>query len=202
MHHGEWAEGTWNAQPWHPGAGLFDRWRPGRHPVEPAEPSPADALAGAVALAAPHDAGWAHGDVQPNHLLVHDGRPVLIDLALAHGREIPPHVDFAYRGCLVHYEAPEISHGILTNSTAVPTKAADVYALAASWFISATGWRHVSYPDDAEREERRRAIVQKPHRRINVPGPLGRLIEQMMARNPADRPTRGEVCAELRTWAQ
>ncbi|MFJ9619090.1 protein kinase domain-containing protein [Streptomyces noursei] len=199
VHHGEWAEGTWNAQPWHPGTSLFDRWQPGRHPTEPAEPNLADALASATALAELHDAGWAHGDVQPNHLLLQEGRATLIDLALAHGHDVPPGVDFSYRGCLVHYEAPEISHRILTSGTAVPTKAADVYALAASWFISATGWRHVSYPDDADREEQRRAIVEKPHRRINVPGPLGQLMARMMTRSPTERPTAAEVCAELRT---
>ncbi|GGX43163.1 hypothetical protein [Streptomyces noursei] len=50
VHHGEWAEGTWNAQPWHPGSGFFDRWQPRRHPDEPAEPSLADAFASTAAL--------------------------------------------------------------------------------------------------------------------------------------------------------
>ncbi|GAA0489292.1 hypothetical protein [Streptomyces olivaceiscleroticus] len=75
----------------------------------------------------------------------------------------------------------------------------DVYALGASWFISATGWRHVDYPDAASRSDQRQAIVGKPHRPINVPGPLGGIIEQMMSRNPADRPGAADVCRELRT---
>ncbi|MFJ8676967.1 hypothetical protein [Streptomyces sp. NPDC093589] len=76
-------------------------------------------------------------------------------------------------------------------------RAADIYALGASLFISATGWRHVSYPDDAPRKDQRQAIVDKPHRPINVPGVLGDIIERMMSRDPADRPTIAEVCEKL-----
>ncbi|MEU3987441.1 hypothetical protein AB0F24_03475 [Streptomyces platensis] len=83
------------------------------------------------------------------------------------------------------------------TDTAVPTQEADVYALGASWFISATGWRHVSYPDDADRKDQRQAIVGKPHRPINVPGPLRPLMEGMMSRDPLLRPTSTDVCAAL-----
>ncbi|MGY5129711.1 hypothetical protein [Streptomyces nigrescens] len=86
----------------------------------------------------------------------------------------------------------------MDSGTATPTKEADVYALGASLFISATGRRHVSYPDDASRKDQRQAIVDKPHRPITVPGAQGRLIERMMSRNPADRPSSAEVCRELR----
>ncbi|MFB7634914.1 protein kinase [Streptomyces sp. NPDC056149] len=200
VYSGEWDEGTWNAQPWHEGVSLFDAWQPGRHHKHPKEPDLADAHACATALATLHAAGWAHGDVQPNHLILGPAGAgaFLIDLALARGGKVPDIFDFQYRGCLVHYEAPEISQSILEFGTATPTMEADVYALAASWFISATGWRHVSYPDDAERKEQRQAIVDKPHRPINVPGPLGKVMESMMCRNPADRPTAAEVCGEVR----
>lgn len=56
------------------------------------------------------------------------------------------------------------SQSILEIGTAVPTAEADVYALGVTFFISATGWRHVSYPDDASREDQRQAIVDKPQR--------------------------------------
>ncbi|QIK06634.1 protein kinase [Streptomyces sp. ID38640] len=194
---GEWEEGTWSMQPWRDGEALFARWEPSRHPSEPREPNLAEALSCAAALAALHEAGWVHGDVQPNHFVIGPTRTALIDLALAQGGEIPESYDFSYRGCLVHYEAPEISESVLATGTAVPTQEADVYALGASWFISATGWRPVSYPDGAERKDQRQAIVDKPHRPINVPGPLGPLIEGMMSRDPSARPTGTEVCATL-----
>ncbi|MFF8315438.1 protein kinase domain-containing protein [Streptomyces lydicus] len=196
---GEWEKGTWSAQPWREGESLFSLWEPFRHPSKPAEPNLSEALSCAAALAALHESGWVHGDVQPNHFVIGPTETSLIDLALARGGEVPEIYDFRYHGCLVHYEAPEISSSILQAGTAVPTMEADVYALGASFFISATGWRHVSYPDDADRKDQRQAIVDKPHRPINVPGALGMLIEQMMSRHPADRPTSAEVCQALRT---
>lgn len=150
-----------------------------------------------MTLAELHDRGWAHGDVQPNHFIVGPAGTRLIDVALAHGGEVPAAYDYRYRGCLVHYEAPEISRSVLESGTAVPSTAADVYALGASYFISATGWRHVDYPDAATREEQRRAVVDKPHRVVNVPGPLGGLIDRMLSRSPADRPSSTDVSREL-----
>lgn len=199
VHFGEWEMGTWSAQPWREGESLYPLWETHRRADEPAAPPLEQSLACTSALADLHEAGWAHGDVQPNHFVIGPTGAFLIDLALAQGGEIPEIYDFRYRGCLVHYEAPEISRSILEFGTAMPTKEADVYALGASLFIAATGWRHVSYPDDADRKDQRRAIVNKPHRPINVSGVLGRLIEQMMSRNPADRPTSAEICGELRS---
>ncbi|MGX7760083.1 protein kinase [Streptomyces angustmyceticus] len=197
VRYGEWRGGTWSAQPWREGESLFDRWQSCR--AASGAPDLDAALACAVALADLHDAGWAHGDVQPNHLIIGPHGTALIDVALARGEgEIPEAYDFRYRGCLVHYEAPEISKAVLHEGTAMPSREADIYALGASFFLSATGRRHVDYPDDAERAVQRQAIVDRPHRPVNVPGPLGGLIEQMMTRNPADRPTSGEVCVELR----
>ncbi|MFI9050671.1 protein kinase [Streptomyces sp. NPDC053427] len=195
---GDWQEGTWSAQPWREGEALFDLWEPGRHPTKPATPNLDQALSCAVALADLHAAGWTHGDVQPNHFVIGPAGSFLIDLGLARGGEVPEVYDFRYRGCLVHYEAPEISRSILETGTAVPTQEADVYALGASLFISATGWRHVPYPDDADRKDQRQAIVDRPHRKITVPGALGKLIEHMMSREPADRPTSAEVRQELK----
>ncbi|MER7397895.1 hypothetical protein ABT381_20605 [Streptomyces sp. NPDC000151] len=40
-------------------------------------------------------------------------------------------------------------------------------------------------------------MATKSHRTVNVPGPLGKIIEQMMSRNPADRPSSADVCQEL-----
>ncbi|KUN94507.1 hypothetical protein AQJ67_36870 [Streptomyces caeruleatus] len=94
--------------------------------------------------------------------------------------------------------APEISQSVLDTGEAVPTAKADSYALGASLFISATGWRAVAYPDDASREEQRQAVVEGPHRPVNVPGVLGKLIEHMLSPAPDDRPTLAEVCDAFR----
>ncbi|MEU3047952.1 protein kinase [Streptomyces sp. NPDC006984] len=193
---GEWEHGTWGAQPWRCGDSLYDRWAPCRDSA--AEPDIGEALSCAVALSGLHKMGWVHGDVQPAHLLLGKaGGAFLIDLALASGGRVPRACDFPYRGCLVHYEAPEVSAAVLASGAATPTREADVYALGAALFISATGWRHVAYPDDAPREVQRRAVVAGPHRHVDVPGVLGVLIPHMLSRSPADRPTSAEVCEGL-----
>lgn len=196
--YGEWERGTWNIQPWHEGPDLYRIWEPCRTEGSSVRPHASVAHGCAEALAELHAHGWAHGDVQPAHFIIGPERTHLIDLALADGGPVPERHDFPFRGCLVHYEAPEISRSVLETGTATPTQAADVYALGAALFISATGWRHVEYPDDAPRAEQRRHIVDKPHRPINVPGALGTLIEHMMSRDPADRPSAAAVCRELR----
>ncbi|MDT9687692.1 protein kinase [Streptomyces sp. P9(2023)] len=198
---GEWERGTWSAQPWRRGLSLYDLWEPHRVHADSPAPNLGEARSCAVALAALHEKGWVHGDVQPAHFIL--GRSAagtfLIDLALARGGTVPRGYDFPYRGCLVHYEAPEISASVLESGTATPTREADVYALGAALFISATGWRHVAYPDDAPREIQRQAIVAGPHRPVNIAGVLGSLIPHMLSRSPADRPTSAEVCEVLST---
>lgn len=193
VHDGDWAEGTWSVQPWHEGPSLYSKWRPYRSPGSRAVPSLMDALASAAALADLHRAGWVHGDVQPAHLIMRESGATLIDLALAQGGKVPDRYDFPYRGCLVHYEAPEISRRMLEFGTAAPTRAADVYALGASFMISATGWRHVEYPDDAPREVQRQCIVDTPHRPVTIEGEFGTLVDAMLSPEPADRPTAGEI---------
>lgn len=201
--YGVWDHGTWNCQPWHEGTDLHTLWGPYRTREGMAQPPIVAALACARALAALHDKGFAHGDVQPAHFIVQPEPvgAVLIDLALAHGAEIPRRFDFPYQGCLVHYEAPETSRSVLENGEAVPTQEADVYGLGATLFMSATGWRHVEYPDDASRAEQRRAVVDRTHRPVNVAGMLGWLINDMLRPSPGDRPTAQDVCKTLETEA-
>lgn len=116
-------------------------WKPCRVEGSRVEPELDVALSCAEALADLHAKGWAHGDVQPSHFIAGHRRAQLIDLALAHGQPVVEAVDFPFRGGLVHYEAPEISRSVLAHGTAVPTLEADVYALGATFFISATGTR-------------------------------------------------------------
>ncbi|KUF15303.1 protein kinase [Streptomyces silvensis] len=199
--YGVWAQGTWNVQPWHPGTDLQSRWTPHRTRHAPSRPPLPDVLACADALGELHDKGYAHGDVQPAHFILSDGdgpvQAALIDLALVGGAAIPARFDFPYRGCLVHYEAPEIARRVLESGEATPTREADVYGLGATLFMAATGWRHVEYPDDAPRTAQRRAVVDRSHRPVNIAGPLGRLVDDMLRPDPRDRPTMREVRGTL-----
>lgn len=191
--YGEWEHGTWNVQPWREGPDLYRLWEPCRTEGSSVEPHTSVVLGCVEVLAELHAAGWAHGDVQPAHFIVGLERTHLIDLALARGGHIPGGYDFPFRGCLVHYEAPEIARSVLATGEAEPTQAADIYALGASLLISATGWRAVEYPDDAPRPVQRQAIADGRRRSVTVPGELGPLVEAMLSVTPEDRPTIYEV---------
>ncbi|MEU6593801.1 protein kinase [Streptomyces sp. NPDC046881] len=191
--YGEWGLGTWNFQPWYEGPDLYELWKPCREPDSRTEPHTSAALGCVEALAELHGKGWAHGDVQPAHFIIGPDRTHLVDLALARGRHVPEGYDFPFRGCLVHYEAPEIARSVLATGEAEPTQEADIYALGASLLISATGWRAVEYPDDAPRPEQRRAVAGGKRRSVNVKGDLGALIDSMLSPTPEDRPTIYEV---------
>lgn len=115
-----------------------------------------------------------------------DGRTRVEGVALSEPMPELPDVVLKALTPVVHHEAPEISRSVLESGMATPTQAADVYALGAALFISATGWRHVDYPNDAPRVEKRQAIVDKRRRPSNATGTLGALVERMMSRDPAD----------------
>ncbi|BDD73496.1 MULTISPECIES: protein kinase [Streptomyces] len=191
--YGEWERGTWNFQPWHEGPDLYRLWEPCRRAGSSVKPHTSVALGCVEALADLHVRGWAHGDVQPAHFIVGPERTRLIDLALAQGGQVPSGYDFPFRGCLVHYEAPEIARSVLDTGEAEPTQQADVYALGASLLISATGWRAVEYPDDAPRSVQREAVANGRRRPVKVPGELGELVDAMLSHAPGDRPSIYEV---------
>lgn len=191
--YGEWERGTWNFQPWHEGPDLYQFWEPCRRPDSSIAPHTSVALGCVEALAELHAKGWAHGDVQPAHFIIGPERTHLIDLALAQGGNVPEGYDFPFRGCLVHYEAPEIARSVLDTGEAEPTQEADVYALGASLLISATGWRAMEYPDDAPRSVQREAVADGRRRLVKAPGELGELIDAMLSHAPGDRPTIYEV---------
>ncbi|MFZ3592570.1 protein kinase domain-containing protein [Streptomyces sp. BH104] len=193
---GSWEKGTWCIQPWHEGPDLQQLWE--RHRVDGSAPSVVTALECACALANLHAEGWAHGDVQPMHFLIGPSRTHLIDLALAQGKPMPEEVDFPHRGCLVHYEAPELSRQVLEEGQAAPTQGSDVYGLGASLLMAARQRRAVIYPDDAPRDEQRQAVVEGNRRPVNIEGPFGELVEQMLAYKPTERPTLREVIEAMR----
>ncbi|MFE0101741.1 protein kinase [Streptomyces sp. NPDC059009] len=198
--YGTWDRGTWSVQPWFDGLSLWPLWGDQRKDRQ-ASIDYRTAADCAEALDRLHSDGWVHGDVQPAHLIVSDGVR-LIDLAFARGGKVPALYDFPYPGCLVHYEAPEISRNVLATGTATPSPAADVYALGASLLICATSVRAMEYPDDAEREEQRQAVVDNKRRPFDLPEPFGGVVDRMLSYEPYDRPTLAEVMADFREAAK
>ena len=117
------------------------------------------------------DPSVVHGDVKPaNLVLTPTGRVVLVDFGVSSTRGLRT------RGGTPGYRAPEVAAG------AVPTRAADVYGLAATAFALLTGqppsgilpaWDDVD-PERAARLEQalRRGLATHPAQRTATPGEL------------------------------
>lgn len=149
----------------------------------------------AEALAALHQAGFAHGDVKPENLcLTGDGTVVLLDLGFAHR---PGENDRLFaEGYLLgtaHYLAPE-----LCGPEPEDGLASDLFSLGVMLFELLTGelpyprgtlaevlaCHHDDYPDDVREH-------------VAVPNRLSRLLDRLLARRPAERPTARSVVAML-----
>lgn len=204
---GRWAvdgttdAGTWHVQDWHEGRRLDEALTPD----SPYEVVRESVFRAAATLAALHEAGWAHGDLQPDHvILTPPGRPdVLIDLALAQplrGQRRPP-VDFPYPGQSVLYEPPEIAAAVLAGRRPVPSASSDVWSLAASCVMAFTGRTVVDMPwpreDDIARVEQRSAIAAGVRRRCRVPGEVGAVLEAALSPVRSHRPAAAEMAAWL-----
>jgi serine/threonine protein kinase len=204
---GRWAidgthpAGTWHLQQWHEGHRLFELLTPDTSPGTARE----TVRRAAAALARLHRAGWVHGDLQPDHvILTPPGVPdVLIDLALAH--PLPgtpaPSVDFPYPGQSVLYEPPEISAAVLGGRLPVPDAHSDVWSLAASCVMALTGRTVIDMPwpqeNDIARLPQRTAIAANDRRRARLPGDVGAVLEAALSPVPAHRPTAAEMAAWL-----
>ena len=118
-----------------------------------------------------------HGDVKPaNLVLTPTGRVVLVDFGVSSTRGFRP------RGGTPGYRAPEVAGGEL------PTRAADVYGLAATAFALLTGqppsgilptWNDIDDRRAAQLERAlRRGLATDPAQRTSTPGEL---VEELRA---------------------
>ncbi|MFN0019151.1 MAG: serine/threonine-protein kinase [Pirellulaceae bacterium] len=149
----------------------------------------------ASALSALHWAGWLHGDVKPENVLVSpNGHGTLIDLGLARklgSRECQGGEVLA--GTLA-YVSPE---SFLQSATL--TAECDIYSLGVLLYELLTG-----QPLFEEADPTRLALLhlrQAPadirEAALDVPPVLARLVMQMLAKEPLRRPTAGEVVERL-----
>lgn len=145
-----------------------------------------------------HKAGWVHGDVQPgNVFLESNGNTRLIDLGGAHHPGRHPYADSPMETELVgsaDYWAPEIC-----RSNGVGGTPADMFALGILLFEMLSG--HRPWPSGSLRETIKRhhgdppAPLNSPW--CKIPRNLTRLVEAMLAREPALRPSASQVADEL-----
>lgn len=137
------------------------------------------------ALGRIHWAGVIHRDLKPGNVLVDAaGRVTIVDLGIAGG---PALVDDIYGmplACTPDYAAPELLDG------GPPSERTDLYAVGVLLYQGLTGRiPHRAGPEDTFFERRMREVAAPLE--TNDPGVddgLRQLIDQLVARDPAERP--------------
>ncbi len=174
-----------------PGHSLEDRIAEGKLPAAEAARI---ALECARALAAAHAVGVVHRDIKPaNILLDANGNATVTDFGIALVTARPARELLGSTAGTPHYMSPEQSLGEQVDGRS------DVYALGVVLFEMLTGTRpfggrnatevivqHISAP-----------IPKVGEREPETPVALGRLVERMLAKDPAGRPTAAELVNEL-----
>jgi hypothetical protein len=141
------------------------------------------AIGVATALTAIHGAGVIHRDLKASNVLLAPGSPKVIDFGLA--REVDTTAHFTSTGELVGtvaYMAPER----IEPAGRELTPAADVFAWGVVVAYAGTGrvpFEAESLPAMATR------ILTRPPELAGLPAELRALVEQALAKDPADRPT-------------
>jgi serine/threonine protein kinase len=161
----------------------------------------------AAGLAHAHERGLIHRDLKPSNIMVTpEGRAKVLDLGLALlvDEALPDDPTIVggegYILGTMDYIAPEQT----TNSTDVGPWS-DLYSLGCSLYFALTGVP--PFPGGSSKQKRQwhRTESPPPVSAVNpaVPPSFSNLIEQLMAKRPADRPGSAEVVRGLLlTWAE
>jgi len=159
----------------------------------------------ADALQALHEAGWMHGDVKPSNIFLSpEGHATLLDLGFARRTN---GADPAVERCLSgtwHYMAPEtFSHALGADIRS------DLYSLGAVWFEMLAGRPPFHGSSAAELSQQHREARPEGLEDVvrQLPADAGRLLRQMLAKQPVRRPQTPQeviehlVAAEIATLA-
>lgn len=204
--HGWDEERSWLTLRWIDGTGLWtelERAYRGDASATMKERMLALTAGAAQELAKLHVAGWAHGDLQPDHVIIEGESTQIIDLACAQG---PADVPFyVHRGGLAHTTAPEIADLILSSEEHIMlTSQADIWSLGASLWWAWTRTTPITYTDPAAGRTAQLkdiAAVRRPDPSAARPWPFKEFEEAVMgclATDPDDRPTAEQLATTLR----
>ncbi|MEV6282567.1 serine/threonine-protein kinase [Kribbella sp. NPDC051770] len=148
----------------------------------------------AAGLAAAHRNDIVHRDVKPQNLLITaDGTVKVSDFGIARFLTDTTTTLTATGQILgsIHYLAPERAQGLPAG------KASDVYALGCVLYQLVTG--HPPFQGDQPASVMYQHVTTEPtppsDLRPQLAGPFEELLLSMLAKDPADRPTAGEVAA-------
>jgi len=153
-----------------------------------------------AAVAPLHDAGWAHGDLQPDHFRWHDEKLSLMDFGLSQSLAHPMP---GYRGGLVHFNAPEVCRDILSYGEAVATPQTDVFALASIVYFGITGTVLGSYSLDDSWEHKVKTLASGKYRSDPVeafqslPSAFSSFLMDCLELDPSQRPSSASAIPEL-----
>ncbi|WP_372498754.1 serine/threonine-protein kinase [Streptomyces purpurascens] len=171
-----------------PGHTLADLLREGRT-IAPHEAARIG-LAMVSALRAAHEAGVLHRDVKPGNVLLGAGdRVVLTDFGIATTAGSSTLTRTGEMVGSIGYMAPERVRGL------TPGPASDLWALGATLYQAVEGrppFRRATAMETAY------AIATDPATPPTQAGPLGPLIESLLARDPEERPSAEEAEHSLR----
>jgi eukaryotic-like serine/threonine-protein kinase len=150
------------------------------------------AIGVATALTAIHGAGVIHRDLKPSNVLLAPGSPKVIDFGIARAIEqTTQHTRAGQMVGTVTYMAPErFDEGSARNLT----PAADIFAWGAVIAYAGTG--RSPFAADMPHVVAARILTMPPDL-DGFTGPLRDLVEQSLAKDPADRPTARELLDRL-----
>ena len=157
-----------------------------------------DALAQlACGLGVLHAAHKVHADIKPTNIVIEpDGRLVILDFGIA--IDIDDHDRLRADRVLgsVYYMAPE---QVVPSATG---PASDCYAVGVLLYEALTGVRPFVGGDPRELLERKSTREPKSPSSlaVSIPSDLERLCLDLLARNPAKRPTAAEILRRLGAW--
>ena len=164
------------------------------------EPTAASVISQAArGLAHAHEQGLVHRDVKPGNLLVmHDGRVKVLDLGLA-GSQLED--ESSRLGRVVGTMDYIATEQIRMPDDVGPS--ADIYSLGCTLYYAVSG--QVPFPGGTRREKMQRHLAESPPPLRQLVPTLSadfcRLVESMMAKDPADRiRSATEVEERLRRW--
>ncbi|MFE7173801.1 serine/threonine-protein kinase [Streptomyces sp. NPDC057616] len=142
------------------------------------------------AVRAAHAVGVLHRDIKPgNVLLGADGRVVLTDFGIAQTAGTSTLTQTGEMIGSIDFMAPERVRGLR------PGPASDLWSLGATLYQAVEG--HLPYRRDTAMETAY-AVAVDPPRPMRQAGSLGPLVEALLSKDPADRPTAEQTEQALR----